>query len=67
VAGIEIRSELCKNCGLCVIACPKGVIGTGKTVNKKGFTPVEMKNDDCVGCSMCAVVCPEAAIEVFGK
>lgn len=65
MAKIEVMKELCKNCGLCVIACPKDVIGAGSEVNKKGFTSVEMKNDECVGCCMCATVCPEAAIEVY--
>lgn len=67
VAKVEIMSELCKNCGLCMIYCPREVLSPGQYVNKKGFTPVEMVKgeDECIGCALCATVCPEAAIEVY--
>ena len=63
---VVILEETCKGCGLCVEACPRGVLVMGEHLNAKGFHPaVAAAPDECVGCAMCAVVCPEVAIEVY--
>ena len=32
---IRIKAALCKNCGLCIGACPKGSIRISKKINEK--------------------------------
>ena len=63
---IKIDTEKCKGCGLCVEACPNGVIAIAKHSNKNGYFPAEVVNSiDCTGCALCAVVCPDTVIEVY--
>ncbi len=63
---IRIRTELCKGCKYCVLACPKGVIEMGKKLAPSGFYTAEAaRMMDCSGCALCARMCPEAAIEVW--
>ncbi|MEW6441722.1 MAG: 4Fe-4S dicluster domain-containing protein [bacterium] len=63
---IRIKGVLCKSCGLCIEACPKGNIRISKKMNTKSFFPAEFaKGDECTGCGLCAIVCPEAIIEVY--
>ncbi len=68
---IRINKELCKGCGLCVEACPKGSIRISNKFNIKGYHPAEYtekeksKNHKCTGCALCAIICPDIAIEVF--
>jgi len=63
---IRIRSAMCKSCGLCIEACPKGFIQISRTMNEKSYFPAEFrKGSGCSGCGLCAIVCPEAIIEVY--
>ncbi len=63
---VTIHEDVCKGCGLCVHACPKGVLAMSKDkLNQKGYNPAEVVNaEDCIGCAMCAVMCPDVAIKV---
>lgn len=67
MAKIEINSELCKGCRLCIVFCPKQRIRVSKKLNKKGMHIVEFldKEGKCTGCAQCALMCPEAAITVW--
>ncbi|MCL2082612.1 MAG: RnfABCDGE type electron transport complex subunit B [Oscillospiraceae bacterium] len=69
----RIVPDLCSGCGLCVKACPKGLIA----MEKDGVSPVvKCKNTQkgaaarkscssaCIGCRKCVSVCPDGAIEV---
>jgi len=65
---IIIDRERCKECYLCIEACKKGNILSGKEYNSTGYRPVVSKEGDeneCTGCALCAVMCPEVAIEVY--
>ncbi len=62
---VNINTERCKGCGLCVEVCPKKCLATSPFSNKKGFFPAETQWTGCTGCAFCAFMCPEAAIEVW--
>ncbi|MBN2456253.1 MAG: 4Fe-4S binding protein [Sedimentisphaerales bacterium] len=65
IGRIEIDTERCKGCGLCVQVCPQDVIVISKRSNKKGYFPAEAANPGCIGCALCAQICPDAAIKVY--
>ena len=69
---IEIDSELCKDCQLCISACPHQLIEASDRMNQRGYRPVHftekpLKKEEkkCTGCGLCAISCPEIAIEVY--
>lgn len=66
MAKLTFMEDLCKGCGLCVLACPKKILSLSKTrLNKKGHAPVELtKPEACVGCASCALMCPDCVITV---
>ena len=63
---VTINENLCKGCGLCVRACPKGIIELSKAqINAKGYHPAEVTNmEACVGCTSCARTCPDVVIHI---
>lgn len=66
MAKIEIDKERCKGCEYCIVVCPKNVLGTAGSMNKRGFKPALVVNtDQCTGCTLCAVMCPCVCIEVW--
>ncbi len=66
MAKLTFRTDECKGCGLCVDACPKGILRlSAETINKKGHHPAECTApDECVGCASCALMCPDVIIKV---
>ncbi len=70
---IEINSERCKGCGLCIAICPKKKIEISDRLNTKGYYPAcfqeamvkDVSKIECTGCTLCAVCCPDVAIEVY--
>ncbi|NMB21038.1 MAG: 4Fe-4S binding protein [Firmicutes bacterium] len=65
---VIVNQELCKECSLCVVACPHGVLAIGKAINKKGYHPVEaVAPEKCTGCTMCAVMCPDVVLTIKRK
>jgi len=69
-AYIVISEEKCKGCRLCVIACPKGIIGSASYINQMGYTPavvIEEKAEECTGCAACAIMCPDTAISIYRR
>ena len=66
MAKVSFNEERCKGCGLCVSACPKGIIALAKEkINAKGYHPAEViEQDKCIGCASCAIMCPDTVIRV---
>ncbi len=63
---VFVHQERCKGCGLCIDACPRGILRFAEHFNEKGYSPAE--NGDpaqCTGCALCARMCPDVAIDVF--
>jgi len=52
-----INTDDCSACGICVDACPEGVLEI------TGDTAVAVNDDDCTACAACMEECPMGAIE----
>ena len=66
MAKLTFKTELCKGCGLCVNACPKGLLRIAdEKINAKGYSPAELTDPDkCIACAFCATMCPDCIITV---
>lgn len=65
---VVIDEERCKGCGLCAMACSRGVLALSDRLNSKGYTPAEIRQAElCTGCALCALMCPDVAIKVFRR
>ena len=63
---VTFATDICKGCGLCVNACPKGLIRiAAEKINKKGYYPAEITDQEkCIACAFCATMCPDCVITV---
>jgi 2-oxoglutarate ferredoxin oxidoreductase subunit delta len=66
---LEIATDRCKGCELCVAVCAKGVLELDRTVvNTLGHHPVHVADPaGCTSCALCARVCPDAVFTVFAR
>jgi 2-oxoglutarate ferredoxin oxidoreductase subunit delta len=66
MASVTVNEDLCKGCGLCIVACPKHIMIISNTqINPKGYhTALCGQPKECIGCAFCATMCPEVAIRV---
>ncbi|MBF0465445.1 MAG: 4Fe-4S binding protein [Nitrospirae bacterium] len=63
---IEINSELCKGCELCITVCPKKILKLCDELNTSGYYTICVTDmERCTGCALCAQICPELTIEVW--
>jgi 2-oxoglutarate ferredoxin oxidoreductase subunit delta len=63
---VEVLTEYCKGCGLCIEVCREGKLVRDERPNAMGLVQVHVDPDAaCTGCKRCALVCPDAAIEIF--
>ncbi len=65
---VIVDQERCKECSLCITACPHDVLRISTTINAKGFHPVEAyAPQNCTGCTFCALICPDLALTIKRK
>jgi 2-oxoglutarate ferredoxin oxidoreductase subunit delta len=66
---LDIASDRCKGCELCVGACPKDVLELDQAVvNALGHHPVRLTDPaGCTSCAICARVCPDSVFSVYAK
>ena len=63
---IEIDTDRCKGCYLCIEACPRNLIEVSDRHNAIGCYPARPVLDgQCTACALCGRVCPDAAIDVY--
>jgi len=54
---IEIQTEWCKGCGICVAFCPKNVL-----VMNPNLKVEIIDREKCIRCGLCELRCPDFAI-----
>ncbi|MDH5490927.1 MAG: 4Fe-4S binding protein [Myxococcales bacterium] len=64
---VVIDETRCKGCGLCVEACPQGILALADSrFNGIGYRPVEVSlMERCTGCELCAIMCPDVCFTVY--
>jgi 2-oxoglutarate ferredoxin oxidoreductase subunit delta len=66
---VEIATDRCKGCELCVSACPRGVLELDQSlVNALGHHPVHLTDPSgCTSCVLCARICPDAVFTIYAR
>jgi len=66
---LEIATDRCKGCELCVTACPKAVLALDpEAVNVLGYHPARLLDAaGCTSCAFCARVCPDSVFTIFAR
>jgi 2-oxoglutarate ferredoxin oxidoreductase subunit delta len=64
---LDIATDRCKGCELCVHICPKHVLALDeRVVNRLGYHPVYLTDaDTCTSCALCARICPDVVFAVY--
>jgi len=56
---IQVDTNECKGCGLCIEACPPKVIALSERLNHYGYRTATYAGSGCTGCGICFFACPE--------
>ena len=66
---LDIATDRCKGCELCVHICPKHCLVLDDTiVNALGYHPVRLSDAAaCTSCALCARICPDAVFAVYAR
>ena len=66
---LDIATDRCKGCELCVHICPKHCLILDETmVNALGYHPIQLTDASaCTSCALCARICPDAVFAVYAR
>jgi 2-oxoglutarate ferredoxin oxidoreductase subunit delta len=66
---LDIATDRCKGCELCVHVCPKHCLALDLTVvNALGYHPILLTDAvACTSCALCARICPDAVFAVYAR
>ena len=56
---IDVDTNECKGCGLCIEACPPKVMALSERLNHYGYRTATYAGTGCTGCGICFLACPE--------
>ena len=56
---IQVDTNECKGCGLCIEACPPKVMHLSDGLNHYGYRTATYAGSGCTGCGICFFACPE--------
>lgn len=59
---VEINSDQCKGCQLCIDVCPKKILGLSSLFNVLGYQYIQLIAEGCTGCAACFYACPEPSV-----
>lgn len=61
---INIATERCKGCELCIPVCKPGVLQMSEDRNTQGMRYPQLL-EGCTGCMACALICPDFCFDVY--
>jgi 2-oxoglutarate ferredoxin oxidoreductase subunit delta len=66
---LDLATERCKGCGLCVNVCPRHVLALdASVVNERGYHPIRLVDAAaCTSCALCARICPDVVFTVYAR
>jgi 2-oxoglutarate ferredoxin oxidoreductase subunit delta len=66
---LDIATDRCKGCELCVHICPRHVLELDTSVvDRLGYHPVRLTDAaGCTSCALCARVCPDVVFTVYAR
>ena len=66
---VEIATDRCKGCELCISACPRDVLELDPSfVNALGHHPIRLVDPaGCTSCALCARVCPDTVFTIYAR
>jgi 2-oxoglutarate ferredoxin oxidoreductase subunit delta len=66
---LDIATDRCKGCELCISACPKHCLELSSgPVNSLGHHPIRLTDAAaCTSCALCARICPDSVFTVYTR
>jgi 2-oxoglutarate ferredoxin oxidoreductase subunit delta len=66
---VEIATDRCKGCELCITACPRDVLELDPSVvNALGHHPIRLTDAaGCTSCALCARICPDTVFTIYAR
>jgi 2-oxoglutarate ferredoxin oxidoreductase subunit delta len=61
---IIVKSERCKQCGLCAAHCPNDAISFSPEFNEAGYNFACVDGEKCVRCGICYTMCPDGVFAI---
>lgn len=59
-----VKTERCKQCGLCAANCPNDAISFSEEFNDAGYCFAQVDDEKCIKCGICYSMCPDGVFEI---